>query len=97
MYECVMCSDSANYIDRPNRDFYATEGISALTFDLDKLHARCDRKNNIKTTFSMFKNNALRLKYAIRNHDVICKYKVYTKFTCTRSVIGSYQILYAIA
>ena len=62
MYECVMCSDSANYIDRSNRDFYATEGISALTFDLDKLHARCDTKNNIKTTFIMFKNTALRLK-----------------------------------
>ena len=53
------------------------------------------RKSNNKTTFIIFKNTALHLKYAIWLVELMMQY-ANTKFTWTCSITGSYQILYAI-
>ena len=59
---------SANYIDQSNRDLYATESISkALTFDIliwVEYMSEVTQKISNKSTFIIFKNTALCLKYA---------------------------------
>ena len=77
--------------------FYATEIIlKPLTFwlfRLSTLDARDDAKSINKTNSIIFRNTYLPILYAIRlseNLTQYANYLVHTKFTWTRSVMGSY-------
>ena len=92
---------SANYIDQSNRDFYATESISkALAFDIliwVEYMSEVTQKISNKSTFIIFKNTALCLKYANWLPVVVIMTQfAITKFTWTRSLMGSYQFFCAI-
>ena len=79
---------SANYTDQSILTLMRLKVFRNLwPFDLPEM----TQKHNNKTTFVIFKNTALSLKYAIK----IWKYKVHTKITRKLLVMGSSQILYA--
>ena len=84
---------SANYIDQSTLTFIHLKVFRKLwPFDLSRLRARGDTKTYLSPSSKIehcVMSGRIMMQYA--------NYKVHTKFTWTRSVMGSYQISYAIA
>ena len=85
---------SANYIDQSNRNFHATEG-SRKFFTFWSEQTTCQMWHENVTTKRLSSSSKYctafeRCSLIDRNSDAICKYKVHTMFTWTRSVMGSY-------
>ena len=96
----LLIMSSAKCIDKSNR-FHVPESISEVLtlWPLKSEKTTCLRWDE-NVNFIIFINTALRLNDAFWLVKIVTQSpnnKVYTKFTWTRSVLGSYQILYATA
>ena len=94
---------SANYIDQSNWNFMCLKVFWCMKYEVLTFWPFRSEKNTCpkwheNVNFIIFKNTAMRLNYAFwfKIMTQNPNYKVYTMFTWTRSVIWSYQILYAI-
>ena len=88
----------ANHIDQSIVTFIRLRVFRKIwPFDPSRLHymPEVTGKRNNKTTYIIFKNTALHLNTLPDWSKSWCNMQT-TKFTWTRSVMGSYQILYAI-